>query len=158
MTGKVIGFYENTATVEIQDSYEFKLNEQVEIESLKMSHFRELQCLYWVLINYIIDSKQWSKLPIQDRKYFSEKDDCRTLAEKLYCLVRYQTNYLVISYDPEGRAIYTPRSVSSRESSKKALSDHFNDVVIYLGKFCNLDKFWKDNSEAGGKRANLSGT
>ncbi len=149
MIGSVIYYHDGEVSVKLlKDDYEFSVNEPVEIESCKMTFFEELQKLYWVLVNWTVKEKRYLNLPVEDIRFFNSDDNFETLERKSYALIRHRTEYYREDYDSEGRAVPVLRSVSSRESSQRQLSDHFDNAVRYIGACIDMKDFWIENEEA----------
>jgi hypothetical protein len=141
MQGIAINQIDNIVTFQIDDDYQFDDQEPVKIESQKMTYFDELLKLYWVLLDWIVDSGSLWGLPEDDIRYFSRNNPKTLLKEKLYYLIRWRTGFVKNGWNPNGMPAVEVKSVSKRETKQNELSKHCNDAIEYFASYIDMTEF-----------------
>jgi hypothetical protein len=145
--GIVIEQIGNVARVEMADDYVFAYLEQCEINPLKKTFREELQGLYWCLHNHIIKNNLQFKLP-EGERWFTRGEHPKLALEKLYCLTRWNCNWVETIYRRDGMQMVVPRSTSREKCSQRQLTELYTETRRYLGTYIDLKNFEIEHAEA----------
>jgi hypothetical protein len=145
--GKVLNQIENVITIEIDSNYQFTEYEKVGLLTLKDTFDDDLRALYWILLEYVIENNYQFNLP-NTEKWFKKGEHKQLSKNKLYTLVRYQTDWIEVSYDKDGNKRISAKSTGRSDMTQNQRSDHYDAVYNFLSKYIPMDEFIKQHEKA----------
>lgn len=138
--GKAINQIDNILTIEIESDYQFSEMEPVQIESKKDTFRDELQGLFWVLLNWVVNNGH--QFILKDGwKWFREGEAKAIALEKLYTLIRFEAGWLEVGYNKDGMQVVRAKSTSREKCSQRQLSDLYDKALNYIGTTVDLTQF-----------------
>ena len=140
MDAQVINQIENIITLDLKSDYQFEDGELVKVETLKETFRDQLQALYWILINWVVDEKAYESLP-DAGKWFRKNENKAITREKLYTLTRFYIGWVEVAYNKDGMQITRARSTGLAKCNQRQLSDVYDKTYTYFATYIDLTGF-----------------
>lgn len=140
LRAKVVNQIDNVVTLAIDSDYMFEYGEPVELDTLKETFREQLLALYWILQHWMIDNKQYKRLP-ESQKWFRESESKIIALEKLYTLSRFVIGWVETSYNKDGMKTIRARSTGEIKCNQRQLSDVYDKTYAYYASYVDMTNF-----------------